>query len=103
MLHEPPPHPGIPEGSTITIGVEVRHYNSETELVYVVGPSGCIFSPAAEIKLSYADLDLADDEIPSIYQINDNETYVLENICEYDFKNKMITVKINQFTRYSIM
>ena len=81
----------------IILSMEVDKDPVTNEFLFTFGPSGCQFSPAAEVWFVYEDLG-----IPTLYYIESNGTYT-EQTPEYiDFQGNKMMLKIDHFSRYAI-
>ena len=73
--------------------------NTESnELVFSFGPSGCQFSPAAQVKLSWKDLDI---EMPTLYYIDNNGEYIEQQPADISTRGSWMLINIHHFSRYA--
>lgn len=94
----PPPGTPFMQDVTITILVE-KSADGRNELVFTFGPSGCQFSPAAEVTFDWTDLE---GSTVNLYYIDENGNYILQSPDNIDFKNKKMTIFVDHFSRYAI-
>ena len=83
----------------ITLSMEVDKDPVKNELIFTFGPSGCQFSPAAEVWFVYKDLGVT---APVLYYIDANGNYIPQTPDYIDFRGNKMLLKIDHFSRYAI-
>ena len=69
------------------------------QLIYTFGPSGCSFEPAAEIWISWKELDT---QMADLFYIDEANQYIEQNPEDIDFTLKRFKVLISHFSRYAV-
>ena len=82
---------------TITILVEKDEVNNE--LVFTFGPSGCQFSPAAEVWLDWTDLG---SNNVKLFYIDSDGNHNEQKPDSIDRKGKRMLLRIEHFSRYAL-
>jgi hypothetical protein len=83
---------------TLTMKVEKEGEGNDQELIFTFGPSGCEFSPAAEIWLNWEDLGFDDVKL---YYIQGNK-YIEQEPDVYESTNRRLKLKVSHFSRYAL-
>ncbi len=94
------PPPGTPFKQSVTITMLVEKDEVKNELIFTFGPSGCQFSPAAEVTFDWKDLGL--ESTPNLYYIDENGNYILQTPDNVDVQGNHITLFVDHFSRYAI-
>ena len=94
------PPPGTPFKQSVTITMLVEKDEVKNELIFTFGPSGCQFSPAAEVTFDWKDLGL--ESAPHLYYIDENGNYILQTPDNVDVQGNHITFSVDHFSRYAI-
>ena len=93
------PPPGTPFGDPITITMDVEIDEANNELIFTFGPSGCSFSPAAEVEFDWTDLGF---ESANLYYIDNNGNYIPQTPASVSIRNKKMMINVDHFSRYAI-
>jgi hypothetical protein len=91
-----PPHP---LASSVYVTVRADFDSLNNEIVVSFTPSGCVFSPAAELILNYNDLGI---DVAALYYIAENGDHIRQTPDHIDYQKKTITIYIDHFSRYAI-
>jgi len=89
----------MPFGADVTITMEAELRKGGKELVFTFGPSGCQFSPAAEIWFDWTELRTTN---PKLYYIESNGNYVEQTADYIDISNNRMMIKVDHFSRYAV-
>jgi hypothetical protein len=94
------PPAGTPEGAEVTITFTVKKDEINNELIYEFGPSGCAFSPSAEVWMKWS--DLLPEGNPKLFYIENDGSYVEQQPDQIDYLGQWMKININHFSRYAI-
>ncbi len=93
------PPPGTPVGADVTITVEIDYDSTRNEFIFTFGPHGCQFSPRAEIRLDFRNMDV---EVPTLYYIDDDGNYIQQQPDQIDVNKRWMFIKVDHFSRYAL-
>jgi len=93
------PPSDTPYGQNVTLKMRVDKNNDTNEMIFSFGPSGCQFTPPAELCFSWADLG---SQSAVLYYIDENGTYIEQTPDHIDTQNQRMTIYIDHFSRYAI-
>jgi hypothetical protein len=91
-----PPHP---LASSVYVSIRADFDSLKNEIVFSFTPSGCVFSPPAELIFDYNDLGI---DIATLNYIDENGEYILQTPDHIDYQKRTITIYIDHFSRYAI-
>jgi hypothetical protein len=94
------PPEGTVFGEPVKITFTAERDERNNELLFSFGPSGCQFSPAAEVKLSWKDLNI--DTAPTLYYLESKRKRIEQLPDEIDLRGQWMIIKINHFSRYAL-
>ena len=92
-----PPAELLGDAVTITMLVEKDEVNNQ--LIFTFGPSGCSFSPGAEVWLDWSDLGIS---APKLYYVESNGNYIEQAADSIDLQGQRLSLHIDHFSRYAI-
>jgi hypothetical protein len=93
------PPSDMPFGAAVTITMDVEKDETNNELIFTFGPSGCSFDPAAEVVFDWTDLGI---ESATLYYIDNNGNYVPQTPASTSIKNKKMLIYVDHFSRYAV-
>jgi hypothetical protein len=94
------PPDGTVFGEPVKIDFTAERDERNNELLFSFGPSGCQFTPAAEVKLSWKDLNV--DIAPTLFYLEGKRKRIVQQPDQIDLKGKWMIIKIDHFSRYAL-
>ncbi len=86
-------------GDKVTITMLVEKDDVNNQLIFTFGPSGCSFSPSAEVWLDWSDLGIS---APKLYYVESNGNYIEQAADSIDLQGQRLSLHIDHFSRYAI-
>ncbi len=86
-------------GDKVTITMLVEKDDVNNQLIFTFGPSGCSFSPSAEVWLDWSNLGIS---APKLYYVESNGNYIEQAADSIDLQGQRLSLHINHFSRYAI-
>jgi len=91
--------PPVPLASSVYVSIRADFDSVNQQIIFSFTPSGCVFSPPAELILDYNDLGI---DIATLYYIDNDGNYIRQSPDHIDFQRRTITIYIDHFSRYAI-
>jgi len=86
-------------GQDVTVTFQADYDSINQEIVFTFGPHGSQFSPAAEIKLDWSELNT---DAPILYYIDESGNYIQQQPAQVDYQGKNMIIFVDHFSRYAL-